>query len=108
MMYNFGSRHYQKGVAKMKNNIKNLWHGNISPAECCGVNVPEIERLVLLIERKRELLVQELGEQQRDLLQKYTDYYDEYAYLITAQAFSDGFCLACRLLSEAFVSQDGF
>lgn len=89
----------------MKRNIDNLWHGNLSPAENCGVHHPEIERLALLIEKNRETLDRELVQQQNDAFQKYTDYYDEYTYLITAQAFSDGFCLACKLLSEAFSTE---
>lgn len=85
----------------MKNSIYNLWHGNISPAENCGVNNPEIENLVILLEKNREKLEKELPERKKEVLQKYTDCYDEYVYLITERAFSDGFCLACRLLSEA-------
>ena len=58
-------------------------------------------KIVMLLERNREKLEKELPERKKEVLQKYTDCYDEYVYLITELAFSDGFCLACRLLSEA-------
>ena len=90
----------------MRNNIMNLWYGNVSPAEQCGVNISEIERIVPLIERNQDLLTQDLNKKQNDLFKKYSDCYDEYASLISAQAFSDGFCLACKLLAEVFTSSE--
>ena len=51
----------------MKNSIYNLWHGSISPAENCGVNNPEIENLVMLLERNREKLEKELARKEKAL-----------------------------------------
>ena len=85
----------------MKRAIEDLWNGNISPAENCGVGDPEIENLVMLMERHQEQLNRELGLPQKDILGKYVDCTEEYVYLIFKSAFCDGFSLACKRMTEA-------
>ena len=89
----------------MKSMIEELWNGNIFPAEICGVGDPEIEDLVRLIERHRERLLGELNREQKDVFEKYADCEDEYACLITARAFRDGFRLAGRLMAEMLAGE---
>lgn len=81
--------------------IEQLWTGVIKPAEDCGVGIPEIENLVVLIERNKEELRRKLGQEQWDVFEKYTDCAEEYSYLVSLRAFSDGFCLAAKLMAEA-------
>ena len=83
--------------------INDLWNGNVAVCEHCGVGDPEIENLVCLIERTRNALESKLDHEQKSLLEKYIDNADEFQYLITQHAFSDGFCLACKLLTEALL-----
>ena len=85
----------------MKRTIEDLWNGNITSAENCGVGDPEIEDLIILIERHKGQLNRELGRQQRDIFGKYADCMEEYVCLVSKCAFSDGFCLASKLLTEA-------
>ncbi len=85
----------------MKRTIEDLWNGNIASAENCGVGDPEIENLVMLIERHKEQLSKELGLQQKRIFEKYVDCTEEYVCLISKCAFSDGFCLASKLVTEA-------
>ena len=85
----------------MKQNIENLWYGNISLAEGCGVHDPEIEKLFRLVERNRVALEKTLDQRQREMFSKYTDCYDEYLCEMSMRAFRDGFCLASQLLTEA-------
>ncbi len=85
----------------MKRTIEDLWNGNITSAENCGVGDPEIEDLISLIERHKGQLNKELGRQQRDIFGKYVDCMEEYVCLVSKCAFSDGFCLASKLLTEA-------
>ncbi len=84
----------------MKTTIEQLWNGNITPGRNCGENDPEIQELVELMEQNRELLDKNLGASQQEILQKYIDCTEEYCCRIAAQAFSDGFRLAGRLLTE--------
>lgn len=87
----------------MKHTIENLWNGNITPCESCGTTNAEIEELVRLMERNRDDLSKGLSEHQKETLAKYMDCADEYMCFITMQAFSDGFCLASKLLTEALM-----
>lgn len=85
----------------MKQTIQELWSGNITPGVNCGVGISEIENLAMLIERHRQTLEQELGQPQKTVFEKYADCGEEYMCLLSRQAFSDGFCLACKLMTEA-------
>lgn len=85
----------------MKTTIEELWNGNIMPSRDCGENDPEIQELAELMVRNRELLDKNLGASQQEIFQKYIDCTEEYWCRITAQAFSDGFSLAGKLLTEA-------
>lgn len=85
----------------MKPTIEDLWNGNIAAVRNCGVGDPEIENLVMLIERHREQLNKELGLRQKGIFEKYVDRIDEYVCLISKCAFCDGFSLAGKLITEA-------
>lgn len=85
----------------MRTTIEELWNGNIMPSRNCGEYDAEIRELEELIERNREQLEESLNQSQRELLQKLTDCTEEYLCRMTAQAFSDGFSLAGKLLTEA-------
>ena len=85
----------------MKPAIEDLWNGSIVSAENCGVGDPEIENLVMLMERHKLQLDKELGQTQRNVFEKYADCAEEYAQLLCKCAFGEGFCLASRLMAEA-------
>lgn len=85
----------------MKQTIEKLWNGHIQPCENCGEADPQILELVALIDRNRNDLSRSLNNQQKSSFEKYIGCSEEYCYLITAQAFQDGFSLACKLLSES-------
>ena len=85
----------------MKPTIQALWDGNIVPGPNCGAGDTKTERLSIQMDDKREKLEGTLSEEHRRLLKKYIDCTDEYVRMLTAHAFSDGFCLASRLLTEA-------
>ena len=88
----------------MKDTIRELWYGNINPVEECGADNRKIDHLLMLMEKNRINLSAELNEKQREIFQKFIDCSDEYAFHHATQAFADGFCLACRLMAEAFVA----
>lgn len=89
----------------MKKIIEKLWNGDITPAENFGVNDLEIRNLIRLKERNKEALDKLLDEQGKAVFEKFVDCEEEYSCLITTRAFSDGFCLASKLLTEA-LSED--
>ena len=85
----------------MQSAIEAMWSGNIAVSENCGVGKPEIEKLVCLIERNQNALENTMGQEQKILLEKYISNADELQYLLTRNAFCDGFSLACKLMTEA-------
>lgn len=89
----------------MNNTIADLWYGNLSPADQCGAFDPEINHLVVLMERNRETLCPTLSAAQHAVFEKYADCWEEYHLRLTEQAFCDGFCLAGKLLTEALSSK---
>ena len=83
--------------------LTELWNGNITPCECCGVSDPEIEELITLRARNRKEIESGLSVSQKMAFQKYIDCVEEYEIRITEKAFTDGFSLAVKLLMEALV-----
>lgn len=87
----------------MKNLLEELWNGCIKPGEKCGDENGKIKELTELMEKNKDALNQNLNACQKEMFKKYQDCVEEYLYLMTAEAFGDGFCLASRLLTEALV-----
>ena len=85
----------------MKMTLESLWNGNLAPGAACGAGDPEIENLVMRMGRLEEKLTSELGQPQRDIMEKYIASAEEYANGIALRAFCDGFALASKLMAEA-------
>lgn len=85
----------------MNSITERLWNGTLSPCHDCGSSDPEVKDLLDLMQRNSDALMQILSPQQQEFFQKYQDCGEEYCYLISAHAFSDGFSLAVRLMAEA-------
>lgn len=86
----------------MKPTIELLWNGQINPGEKCGINDPEIDNLIELLDKNKEILEAELPPQQKKRFSIYSDCTDEYISLISMHSFCEGFSLAAKLFSEAF------
>lgn len=84
----------------MKPTIEQLWNGSIEPCDICG-NDQKFTELACLMERNRNDLNEQLSKAQKETFEKYIDCAEEYQYLLTAQAFSEGFSLASKLWAEA-------
>ena len=85
----------------MKETIIDLWYGNIAPIEQCGSHDPRANKLVNLIEQNREKLCGSLTDSQKDRFQKYIDASEEYLFYMMELAFSEGFVLGTRLMTES-------
>ncbi|MBQ8767646.1 MAG: hypothetical protein IJZ16_12695 [Clostridia bacterium] len=85
----------------MKNTIKQLYMGQLEPKNVLGNGNIEMRRIEILIENNYNRLKNNLDEETRVILEKYSQSIDEYIALISEQAFYDGFCLGMRILSEA-------
>ena len=74
--------------------IIDLWDGNISPSEHCGVHDGEADHLLGLMARNREKLCEGLTEKQKEILEKYIDCSEEYLCRMLKLAFCEGFAWA--------------
>ena len=85
----------------MKETIFDLWYGNINPLESSGTKTPEIKRILNESEESYEMLAENLGEKEKELLEKHLDIYSSLHCEYTAKAFVDGFSLAVKMIFEA-------
>ncbi len=85
----------------MSNTIARLYRGQLEPKSVLGTGNSEMRRIEILIGNNYNKLKENLNEETKVILEKYSQCIDEYIVLITEQAFCDGFCLGTRILSEA-------
>lgn len=87
----------------MKSTIIQLWQGNIEDISHSGINSTELRHLETLRQNNFERLSAELSDNQKALLEKYRDTFDEYMLVYTEQSFCDGFCFGAKLIAEALI-----
>ena len=88
----------------MKNMIKELWHGNISPQEDSRNKSPEMKELMEYMARHHEDLLNTMTDEQKEIFEKFEDCWGEYATYaeeaIFEYAFKLGMQIAIETLSE--------
>ena len=94
--------------------LDELWYGNISPFEQCFCGDKRLRELLKLVARNREeldgtLTRQDPSDAQRakETLEKFEDCMNEMHSITERDAFSYGFRLGVRLMSEAFLQPIG-
>lgn len=85
----------------MSNIITQLYRGQLEPKNVLGNGNVELRSSEILIEKNFHKLKENLNEETKVILEKYSQCIDEYIVLISEQAFYDGFCLGTRIISEA-------
>jgi len=84
--------------------ISDLWYGNIHEMESCGSS-PRLLRGEARLEHKRQALRQALSNEQQKLLDAFVAALYDNSADYAAAAFERGFCLAARLMAEAWTCQ---
>ena len=87
----------------MKSILEELWYGNVVPMERITPETAEQKKLIDLVERNREKLIDSLTEEQKIIFEKYEDVVWELCSLYERQAFEYGFKLAARIVVESVV-----
>jgi len=85
----------------MNNTISQLYRGELEPKNILGNGNVELRRMEILIKNNLERLKENLNENEKEVLEKYSGLVDEYIFLMSEQAFCDGFCLGMRISAEA-------
>ena len=83
--------------------IGELWYGNIAPFEQSTLGNKRFAELLKLVNQDREELVRTLMDNQKETLEKYEETVNEMYSVTEREAFSYGFRLGVRLMTEAFM-----
>ena len=84
----------------MNNPIKELWHGNISPQEDSRTNSKEMKELLGYMARHHEDLEKSFTDEQKEIFEKFHDYWSEYMSLAEAAIFEYAFKLGMNIAIE--------
>ena len=84
------------------NSIQNLWYGNMRPAEEPGANDKTCTKLWNHIYDRIEKMEGKLGEEEKSMLSRLVDDYNEVFCDEREDSFVKGFSLGARLVAEAF------
>ena len=87
--------------------LDELWYGNIAPFEQSTRGDKRFSELLKLVNQNREELVGTLADKQKETLEKYEEIMNEMYNVTEREAFSYGFRLGVRLMSEAFLTNFG-
>ena len=87
--------------------IDELWYGNISPFEQCTRGDKRLKELLKLVARNREELDGTLTDKQKETLEKLEECMNEMHSITERDAFSYGFRLGVRLITESFLLSIG-
>lgn len=82
--------------------LENLWYGNIHPVEQFLEGNKEFKNLLRIVIKDQERLRDTLSPEQAELLEKYEAAVKEMNATAEAEAFSCGFRLGARLMTEPF------
>ena len=79
--------------------LEEFWYGNIEPTEY-DTSSTEYKNLLELICRNEKTLKASMTDEQKELLQKYSDCMHEYQAITACQIFQNGFKLGARMMLE--------
>ncbi len=85
----------------MKQIIRDLWYGNLTPFENCEKGKKDLKELVELIARNEESLNSGLKAAQKELFEKYKDCVEEYNSKLQENAFYEGLSLGIKIMTLA-------
>ena len=83
--------------------LDELWYGNIAPLEQSTRGDKRFTELLKLVNQNREELSGALTDKQKEMLEKYEETMNEMYNVAERDAFSYGFRLGIRLMTEAFM-----
>ncbi len=84
----------------MKGTIEELWHGNIIPQEDSRTNSKEMKELLGYMARHHEDLEKTFSDEQKEIFEKFHDFWSEYASLSECAIFCYAFKLGMRIAIE--------
>ena len=81
--------------------LEDLFYGNINPHERYIKKGTRVDKLVKLICKNEEELVNSLTEKQKEIFEKFKDCTTELSLITEVECFKSGFILSTRLMVES-------
>lgn len=81
--------------------IEELWNGKLVPRRASAEEDTELRQLCRILERDREVIEMEGGEELLAVIENYQQAWNEYLQLSNAQAFREDFRLGTKLTVAA-------
>ena len=88
----------------MRSILEELFYGNICPNTDCRSHDKETKQLMVYISDHHDNLLSTLNEQQKELLEKFDDCYNELTDINEREIFSYAFKLGMRIAIEVLTS----
>ena len=82
--------------------IQELFYGNVEPQSSATELSPKLKQQLKNVVKAEEELSAKINDEERALLKKYTDIYNEFCSTSCADAFITGFRIATRIFFDAF------
>ena len=89
----------------MKSMINELWHGNIIPQEDSRTNSLQMKELLGYMARHHEDLEKSFSDEQKEVFEKFHDYWSEYTSLEEASVFEYAFKLGMQIAIETLTDK---
>ena len=90
----------------MLNILTQMLNGQVKPLEEIGKDCREIDEVSGFAERNYDTLYKTLNDEQKEIFKKYSDCVEEYYTLLIDEAFSVGFSLSTRILTESLIKSE--
>lgn len=90
----------------MLNILTQMLNGQVRPLEEIGKDCREIDEVSNFVERNSDNLYKTLNDEQKEIFKKYNDCIEEYYSLLIDEAFSVGFSLSTRILTESLIKSE--
>ena len=87
------------------NIIEELWYGNISPCARDFKKGSKYSELLGYIVRHEEDLQKRLNDEEKEILEKFTECTNEMYGIAEREAFSRGFVLGARIIIEVMMTE---
>ncbi len=84
----------------MKSILEELWYGNLCPEIVVGKMRGDEKKLAGYIAVHHEKLISMLNDEQKEILEKFTDCRDELSMMNEKTIFINAFCLGARIAFE--------
>jgi len=88
----------------MRSILQELWHGNVCPQTDSRNNSPEMKQLMEDMARHHDDLLKTMTDEQKEIFEKFDDYWSEYSSYaeeaIFMYAFKLGMKIAIQTLNE--------